>query len=130
LGQSSCPTCTVIIDKDIREQRCKQRWDLSYVIAISLRGAIISRPKTFLAHLIPKTGGIDPSPVENPVIDPIPRAWLFSRAVLQQYLAAGLVDRAFAISIDPQIANDNYVPLQSEALEIGLDLEVAPVFFI
>jgi hypothetical protein len=42
----------------------------------------------------------------------------------------GLVDRAFAISIDPQIANDNYVPLQSEALEIGLDLEVVPVFFL
>ena len=26
--------------------------------------------------------------------------------------------------MDPQIANDNSVPLQSEALEIGVDLEV------
>ena len=64
------------------------------------------------------------------MIDTIHRAWIFTRAVLQQCLVTGLIDRAFALSIDPEIANDNFVSLQSEAVEIGLDLEVAPVFFV
>ncbi|KAH7931048.1 hypothetical protein BV22DRAFT_1053726 [Leucogyrophana mollusca] len=47
----------------------------------------------------------------------------FFRELLHQLLAVGLVDLAFAASIDPMIANDNSARLQTEALEQGTSLE-------
>lgn len=48
----------------------------------------------------------------------------FSRDLLQQLLANGLIDQAFAVSIDPLISNDSAPKLQTEAHDIGHDLEV------
>jgi mediator of RNA polymerase II transcription subunit 5 len=48
----------------------------------------------------------------------------FSRDLLQQLLANGLIDQAFAISVDPLIANDSTPRLQTEALDVGHDLAV------
>ncbi|KAH7915833.1 mediator complex subunit Med5-domain-containing protein [Hygrophoropsis aurantiaca] len=47
----------------------------------------------------------------------------FFKELLQQMLVIGLVDPAFAVTIDPTIANDNPARLQTEASEHGTTLE-------
>jgi mediator of RNA polymerase II transcription subunit 5 len=58
----------------------------------------------------------------------------FSRDLLQQLLGNGLIDQAFTVSVDPLISNDSTPRLQTEALDVGQDLEVSifssPIIFI
>jgi len=48
----------------------------------------------------------------------------FIRDLIQQLYAVGLIDQAFALNVDPTLANDSGTRLQAEAFEHNYTLEV------
>lgn len=53
---------------------------------------------------------------------------VFTLELLHSFISVGLIDPAFAATIDPTVFNDYHPRLLSEAQEIGMDLTVS--FFL
>jgi mediator of RNA polymerase II transcription subunit 5 len=49
----------------------------------------------------------------------------FIREFIQQLLAVGIIEHAFAVTIDPMMMNDYTSRLQTEAFEHGCSIEVS-----
>lgn len=49
---------------------------------------------------------------------------MLGRDFLRQLLFSGLLDQTFVLAMDPTFSNDTTLYLQSEAQDVGVDLDV------